>query len=53
MVEDMNQDLRGWVAYFRHGYPAPAFPRVRDWARGRLHQHPAGSADPRALCTGH
>lgn len=39
VVEDMNQYLRGWGAYFQHGYPARAFHRVNGWARDRLHRH--------------
>jgi RNA-directed DNA polymerase len=36
VVEDLNQFLRGWAAYFRFGNSAARFGKIRSYARMRL-----------------
>ena len=36
IVQDMNQFLRGWAAYFRFGNSAARFGKIRAYARMRL-----------------
>ena len=39
MIGEVNQMLRGWKAYFSHGYPAVAFRKVNWFVQCRLKRH--------------
>jgi RNA-directed DNA polymerase len=39
LVEELNQQLRGWANYFRFGYPSQAFARINQYVQVRLWQH--------------
>jgi RNA-directed DNA polymerase len=39
MVEDLNRQLRGWKAYFDHGYPRKAFRSLNAFVEWRLYRH--------------
>jgi RNA-directed DNA polymerase len=39
MINDVNCWMRGWSAYFRHGYPRVAFRAVHQFAVARLTHH--------------
>lgn len=36
IINDVNQTLRGWLAYFQHSRPPWIFERLDRWLRGRL-----------------
>jgi RNA-directed DNA polymerase len=39
LIEDLNRHLRGWMAYFRLGYPRDAFRTIGYHLRSRVEQH--------------
>jgi RNA-directed DNA polymerase len=39
MIDQINQTLRGWKAYFRQGYPAHAYREVDGYTLRRLRNH--------------
>jgi RNA-directed DNA polymerase len=39
MIGEVNRWMRGWAAYFRHGYPRKAFRRMNYFVFGRLAGH--------------
>ena len=39
VIWEVNQILRGWKAYFSHGYPAVAFHKVNGFLHRRLKRH--------------
>jgi RNA-directed DNA polymerase len=39
LIGDLNEQLRGWAAYFGEGYPRKAFREINRFARLRLVRH--------------
>ena len=39
LIQDVNQHLDGWAAYFDFGYPRKAFRRINSFVRERLTRH--------------
>jgi len=39
LIEDLNQNLQGWAAYFRFGYPRAAYRNLNQYVQHRLRLH--------------
>lgn len=39
LIQELNQYLIGWGAYFGHGYPSRAFHKVNGWVYDALYRH--------------
>lgn len=39
LIEDLNQNLHGWAAYFRLGYPRAAYRNLNQYVQERLSAH--------------
>jgi RNA-directed DNA polymerase len=39
LIEDLNQNLHGWAAYFRFGYPRAAYRNLNQYVQERLGAH--------------
>jgi RNA-directed DNA polymerase len=39
LIQDLNEQLRGWAEYFRFGYPRRAFRQINGYVRCRLAAH--------------
>ena len=39
LIAEVNQVLRGWSNYFKHGYPRVAFRKINDFVFQRLWKH--------------
>jgi RNA-directed DNA polymerase len=39
VIDELNQQMRGWATYFSKGYPRMAFRHINGYARLRLTRH--------------